>query len=326
MFLWYNNTMSTTKTLLNSRMELRDYLSLMEKLTGFRISFSDFHITSRQSPLFFLKEEQFIHTCGYCMAVKESETARPVCFKSDGITTTKAIAERKAKKHTCHAGVNEIIMPVYSGTKYLGCVVAGQVFFQRYTTVKKTKYLSYLGGLGVDVKKTSLEFDKMKVTPESDIRLAVKLLKIIVKFIIETDREEARKPFPENKSTLKQVADGMERLRAGRYSAIISRVKEHLQAMPATYLSLNDAAEIAGMSPCHFSRIYKETTGRNFRDYTFEKRIERSKLLLANPDIKISDIAERCGYNETSSFSRAFKKLAGEYPGKYRAKKAAKQR
>ncbi|MFH1074407.1 MAG: helix-turn-helix domain-containing protein [Candidatus Firestonebacteria bacterium] len=312
--------MSTTKTLLNSSIELRDFLPLMEKLTGFKISFSDFRVTSRQNAKLFLKENEFIHTCGYCLAIKEKENVRPACFSSDGRTITKAISEKKAKKHTCHAGVNEIIMPVYSGTKYLGCVAAGQVFFQKYTAKEKAEYMKYLKRLGVDVKKASLEFDRMKIAPEDNIRLAVKFLKLIVKFIIDIDREET-KNSPEGK---KQALAGVERIRAGRYAAIISRVKENMQTLPSSSITLKGAAAAAGMSPCHFSRIYKETTGRKFRDYTFEQRIERSKSMLTDSNIKISDIAERCGYKETSSFSRAFKKLTGEYPGAYRTRELSK--
>ncbi|OGF50753.1 MAG: hypothetical protein A2231_05355 [Candidatus Firestonebacteria bacterium RIFOXYA2_FULL_40_8] len=219
-------------------------------------------------------------------------------------------------------------MPVYSGSKYLGCVSAGQVFFRKYTSLEKAAYMKYITTLGGDSVKASIEFDKTRIVSKENIKMAVKFLKLIVKFIADVDREEAKLTPSERKqgkkTPEKQLLEGVKRIRAGRYAAIISRVKENMDTFPSSSISLKEAASIAGMSPCHFSRIYKETTGRKFRDYTCEQRIEHSKILLNNPDKKISDIAERCGYRETSSFSRAFNKMTGEYPGSYRARKAEK--
>jgi AraC-like DNA-binding protein len=45
-----------------------------------------------------------------------------------------------------------------------------------------------------------------------------------------------------------------------------------------------------------------------------------AKLLKDNPDMTISQIANRCGYDEATSFGRTFRKAYGISPSQYREK------
>jgi len=318
--------------LITGSMQLKDFIPLMETLTGLKLSFYNFTATSKRAGKLAVGEEYLLHSCGYCLAAKSKDASRRACYSSDGRTATPAILERRIAQHTCHAGVSEILQPVFSGKNYLGCVVAGQAFFKKYSSAEKDAYIKYLKTLGVDVEKASVEFDKMRVVGPESVRLAAKLVKIVAGFIAEAVQEEEKKtllvqPAPGRKNSAeakRRAAEGLERIRAGRYAAIIERVKENMAASPSGSISLKEAAGIAGISPCHFSRIYKEATGKKFRDFTTEERIVRAKMILADNSAKLSDVAVMCGYEEASSFSRAFKKLTGKYPGQYRLEKALK--
>ena len=84
-------------------------------------------------------------------------------------------------------------------------------------------------------------------------------------------------------------------------------------------LSLTEAAEYAGMSPAWFSTLFKEKSGKNFKEYVDQIRLEKAKELLKTTDLKIEYIAELTGYNSSSySFTRFFKKYMGISPSEYR--------
>ncbi|MCP4727159.1 MAG: helix-turn-helix domain-containing protein [bacterium] len=83
-------------------------------------------------------------------------------------------------------------------------------------------------------------------------------------------------------------------------------------------ITLEDVAAEIFLSSAYFSKIFKEQTGYNFSQYLNNLRIERSKSLLRNSRIPLVDIASLVGYEDQSYFSKVFKKITGNSPGKFR--------
>ncbi|MGL1891215.1 MAG: AraC family transcriptional regulator [Spirochaetaceae bacterium] len=83
-------------------------------------------------------------------------------------------------------------------------------------------------------------------------------------------------------------------------------------------LSLIDIAEYFTLSPAYISRIFKDYTGRNFKDLLSHERVSISKeLLKQNPNIKVYNLGTKVGFNSTNTFLRTFKKYTGISPGKF---------
>ncbi|MDQ6420438.1 helix-turn-helix domain-containing protein [Paenibacillus sp. LHD-117] len=82
--------------------------------------------------------------------------------------------------------------------------------------------------------------------------------------------------------------------------------------------SLQTMADHFGMSLSGFSYHFKRTMGQNFKEYIDRLRIQKSIQLLRGTDETLDSIAQQAGYSNTSSFIRAFKKIAGTTPGQYR--------
>lgn len=83
-------------------------------------------------------------------------------------------------------------------------------------------------------------------------------------------------------------------------------------------LSLDLLANEFNLNPTYISKLFKEHAEGNFIDYLIEIRIEASKLLLRDRNIKINDISESVGYANSRSFMRTFKKVTGMTPTEYR--------
>lgn len=83
-------------------------------------------------------------------------------------------------------------------------------------------------------------------------------------------------------------------------------------------LSLNLIADKIGKSIYYVSRLIKSNLGYNFMDYLSELRIEHAKKLLAETDMKISDIVEEIGYINIPGFNKKFKSIEGVSPTSYR--------
>jgi AraC family transcriptional regulator len=86
----------------------------------------------------------------------------------------------------------------------------------------------------------------------------------------------------------------------------------------STPFSIEDIARIAALSPYHFIRIFKSQTGVTPHKYLLHIKIEKAKQFLRSKDLTITEIADRCGFNNVNHFSTTFKKHVGVTPSKYR--------
>ncbi len=99
----------------------------------------------------------------------------------------------------------------------------------------------------------------------------------------------------------------------------LRRVLEYIEAHLREDIGLADLAAAVDLSPYHFSRAFKETTGLSPHAYVIRRRVERSKELLAGTGLALAEVALACGFASQSHFSTAFRKLTGMSPGRYRA-------
>lgn len=98
------------------------------------------------------------------------------------------------------------------------------------------------------------------------------------------------------------------------YQKRINRVFEYIDENLAADLSLNVVAGIAFISPYHFHRIFKFVTGETLNKYISRKRIEQAAAALLHSKLSITEIALKYGFNDLSSFTRAFNKYYGCSP------------
>ena len=106
----------------------------------------------------------------------------------------------------------------------------------------------------------------------------------------------------------------------------LTRVLEAIHALPLEGLSVERLAEIAGHSPFHFSRLFRNSTGRTPYRYYDELRFQRARDLLATSSTPISEIGRRLGFASPSQFARAFSRHAGCSPRAYRTQNGRQAR
>ena len=84
-------------------------------------------------------------------------------------------------------------------------------------------------------------------------------------------------------------------------------------------ISLDQVAEEVNASTFYLCRKFKKSTGLNYTQYLSRLRIENAKSLLADPNLRISEIAYDVGFQSHTHFNRIFKKLIGLSPREYRS-------
>lgn len=99
----------------------------------------------------------------------------------------------------------------------------------------------------------------------------------------------------------------------------LRRVLDYIEAsLGERSLSLAEIAAVAHLSPFHFSRAFKSATGTAPHRFVVERRVDRAKTLLADPDISLAEIAAAVGFANQAHFSTMFRRLTSMSPRQYR--------
>ena len=77
-------------------------------------------------------------------------------------------------------------------------------------------------------------------------------------------------------------------------------------------------AREVGISPYYLSKLFKESEGTGYIEYTTKLRMDYAKEQLGATDRSIKEICHDAGYQDPNYFSRIFKKWTGMTPTEYR--------
>ncbi|MER8422662.1 AraC family transcriptional regulator [Mesorhizobium sp. M1403] len=86
-------------------------------------------------------------------------------------------------------------------------------------------------------------------------------------------------------------------------------------------ISLAELADETATSPYHFLRTFRHVAGMTPYQFLLRARLHRAAVRLRTSDQAISAIAFAAGFNDLSTFNRRFRRLMGETPGTYRARR-----
>lgn len=120
--------------------------------------------------------------------------------------------------------------------------------------------------------------------------------------------------LPPEEGTEEESAEGGE---AGSF--IVNAALDYMRGHCAEHISLADVADHVYVSQWHLSKLINRHTGQSFFDLIGGMRIDRAKVLLADPAMRVRAVAEEVGYNDVAHFSKSFKRIVGKTPGEYRA-------
>lgn len=114
------------------------------------------------------------------------------------------------------------------------------------------------------------------------------------------DREKARRPLPQEDVT--------------QLNEVMRYIDEHLDGE----IRLAQLAAIAHVSPAYFSTLFKRYNGLSPVEFIVHKRVQRAIELIRTTHLNMTDVAMACGFNNSTNFYKAFRKVTGRTPVSYR--------
>jgi AraC-like DNA-binding protein/ligand-binding sensor protein len=287
-----NTNRELVDALVNSKI-YKDYERAFGDMTGLPIALQPVetwqlphHNKRHENPLCSLMSGKS-RACAMCLQTQEK-----LCLK----------AAEGPQTATCPLGLSDSAVPVWMSDRLIGFLQIGQVFRKKPTAVQFEKVVKLAADWGIDADRETLKnafFAGRVVTPKEH-DAAIKLLTIFAQHLsmvsnqVFIQRENAEPP-------------------------VITKARNFIAEHQTEDLSLTQVAKAVNMSSYYFCKMFKKIVGINFTDYVARVRIEKSKNLLLNPNLRVSEIAFEVGFQSLTHFNRVFKKILGQSPTEYRA-------
>lgn len=113
--------------------------------------------------------------------------------------------------------------------------------------------------------------------------------------------------FRQHATRPQRVKDDTHRLAALSLKRLQDYIHEHL----ANDLSLKELAALAGYSPYHLTRLFKQTTGQTLHQYVIAQRVAAARELFMHEHLTGAELAAQVGFHDQSHLNRHFKRKYG---------------
>lgn len=209
--------------------------------------------------------------------------------------------DRKARRYHCHAGMVDMVVPLFVGDYYLGSLTSGQV---RTEPPSERNFQEFLAGhpyLKLPEAQLRQDFFGCKVCTETQLDALMEMLQLIGTYVIET---ESRLDFLETVNEKKPI----------------QAARLYMEQNCGSCLTVAEIARRVSLSESHFCHLFKAETGISPIQYLNRARIGRAAERLRSSSDSITSIAFEAGFQSLTHFNRIFLKLMGETPRNYRKK------
>ena len=230
----------------------------------------------------------------YYQLIRNNLSGKNACLDMDKCKRDEAALKRSMICYKCHAGLMEAIMPIYSSGRLLGFVVIGQ--FRSDTEIPfdiKHHWASDYGDDELESAYASLPF-----VPQEQVDHILGLFSILVEYIVS------------------------QRMVSLNGSLLLQQIISYMEFNIYRDISLDEVSAAVGKSNSTISHLFKQQLGKSFKKSLTQIRLDKAEeLILANPNVKLQEIAEKVGYSDALYFSRIYRQNRG-FPPSYFAKNA----
>lgn len=227
----------------------------------------------------------------YCRLVQDKLFGIDTCLTNDREGREKAKRLGKSIDYFCHAGIKDVITPIFSGSRHLGYIGFGQFRQCRDIPPQVLRAWVSRGRAPAELEVAFLQLPYLTKEKEADIS---ELFDFLLSYIISQQMISAKGDL-----VLHQA---------------VAYIHDHIGGP----VRLSDVAAHVGRSHSTLSHLFKEKTKTGFKGTVMNIRIDKAEeYFRMAPHLKIREVAEKVGYDDALYFSRIFKKYRQLSPRRY---------
>lgn len=237
----------------------------------------------------------------FCARVASHSRSCAGCLRLQEKLCNAASATHAASTMQCPFGMAEVAVPVMLGQQTLGYLRAGQVLPHEVTKEDLDRVDTLARHLDMPGTQEELHasFRQTPVMPRQKLESATRLLSYFAEQLAAKSNQLAIRE-------------------ANNIPAQVLRAKRFIESNYEEDIALADAARAAHTSVFHLCKLLRKSLGLSFTELLGRQRVEAARHLLANPNLRVSEIAYQVGFQSLTHFNRTFKKVVGISPTRYR--------
>lgn len=235
----------------------------------------------------------------FCDVIRRSEKTNKLCQECDRRHASLAVKRKTGFAYRCHAGLYDVVVPVFDRETHVATLITGRLLAEAHSEKKFSDFYRRFSHHSFDESELRKAYTATSFASEEKVQALAGLLQFFSTHVHEV------------RLTLKSLSGVKTRLEIAQAQ---SYVRDHL----GETIYLSEVCREIGLSPSHFSTIFRKETGLKFFDYVNRLRVAEAKKLLERTSASILEVALTCGFETLSHFNRVYRKLENQSPAELR--------
>lgn len=238
----------------------------------------------------------------FCLLANSTPEGCAECLETQRRAQHGAARHRVPQQVSCFAGLTEVAVPVVVAGQHVATLMSGQVFRRQPTERDFLMVLRILKGERNSEwgRKLRRAYFETPVVTADRFEAILHLLHVFSQYLAEYVGRQV-------------IASAAEEPRA------VASAKEFVQSHAEEPITLTQVVEHVHVSRFYFCKLFKKATGMTLTEYVARVRVEKAKMLLVDPALRISEVVYAAGFGSIPRFNSVFKRYAGMPPTEYRA-------
>jgi len=230
----------------------------------------------------------------FCRIMNTNPEGHRRCEECDRRAVRECSATKKACSYRCHAGLMEVVIPIFDADEPVAYIAFGQMLDdspRKFQWEQTFRLLQWYDG---DMYELSQAFNQLEQRSLNVIESYSEVLKAVVSYI---------------------KLEGM--IRSAELSDA-QRIQLYIDEHYREKFSLKKMANDLHIGTTKLCSLAKSSTGMSITNLISIRRVEEAKKLLLREPLSIAAVSERVGFNDYNYFTKIFKKITCQTPSDYK--------
>ena len=230
----------------------------------------------------------------YCLAIGDNPCLLAKCSGCNRDNSIKSLNQRGVLMYTCHAGVAEVVTPIFQNDTFIAYLMIGKFRDAEEELSSAQMVIDAAEQYGLDKDKMLEAYYKLPVLDKNCINSAISLLEMLIYYITS-------EKFVHYDHSV-------------QFASIDKYIEEHIDEK----ITVDDMCNNFHIPRHLLYAIFESESGDSVQEYIIKKRIRKAQHLLNSTDLSVSQICVKVGYSEYNYFFRIFKERVGMTPLQFR--------
>ncbi len=219
------------------------------------------------------------------------------------------LATRRCSLRVHHGGLADIAAPIAVDGEVIGILTTEDAIFcgqpDRIWHQENCRWLK------VDQARYFAAMERVPVWSRRTLEVITQFLGRIAGLVANLAHQNLVK-----EQQVQEMQSRINALEAGHQN-LCARAVSFMEENVAGGITIEDVAREVGMSPVHFSFLFKQAYGKSPKQFLIDLRIQRAKEMLRAGALSVSEVASHVGYDSPKTFFRLFRSRTGLTPLEY---------